>query len=168
MKAALCLKYGKPEVIEIQEVKKPVPKDNEVLIRITTTTVQTGDCKMRNFIEVSKNSNYSPLLQFIMRLVMGYNKPKNPILGTELYGKIEAVGKKVTKHKIGDEVIVMPDMKMGAHAEYIAWQEGKLIVNKPQNITSEQAAALSFGGITALYFLRKANIQKCRAVCFTV
>ena len=164
MKAALCLKYGKPEVIEIQEVKKPIPKDNEVLIRITAGTVQTGDCKMRNFIEVAKNSNYNPLLQFIMRLVMGYNRPKNPILGTELFGKIEAIGKKVTEHKIGDEVIVMPDMKMGAHAEYIAWQEGKLIVNKPQNITSEQAAALSFGGITALYFLRRANIQKGQTI----
>ena len=164
MKAAICKEYGPPEVIEIKDVQKPTPKDNEILIRIITTTVQTGDCKIRNFIGVAKQSNYNPILQFIVRLVMGYNRPKTPIFGMELFGKIESVGKKVRKHKIGDEVIVNPDMKMGAHAEYIVWREGKLIVNKPENITPEQAAALPFGGTTALYFLKKANIQKGQTI----
>lgn len=156
MKAAICTKYGAPDVIKIREMQKPSPKDNEVLIQIITTTVQTGDCKMLNLPAV----NYQPALKFLMRLIMGYNKPKKAIFGTELFGKIESVGKKVTKHKVGDEVIVMTDTEMGAHAEYITWPEGKLIIKKPDNATPEQAAALSFGGTTALYFLRKATVHK--------
>jgi NADPH:quinone reductase-like Zn-dependent oxidoreductase len=165
MKVAICTKYGDPEVIKIEEIQKPTPKDNEILIHIIATTVQTGDCKMRDLIGVnSSKTNYNPVVKFLMRIMMGYNKPKNPIFGIELYGKIESVGKKVTKNKIDDEVIVMTDVKMGAHAEYITWPEGKLIINKPHNITPEQAAALSFGGTTALCFLRKAKIQKGQTI----
>jgi NADPH:quinone reductase-like Zn-dependent oxidoreductase len=165
MKAAICTKYGLPEVIKIEDVPKPIPKDNEILIRIITTTVQTGDCKLRDLTGVNASkTNYNPAVKFLMRIMMGYNKPKNPIFGTESYGKIESVGKKVTKHKAGDEVIAMTDVKMGAHAEYIVWPEGKLIINKPNGITSEQAAALSFGGTTALCFLGKANIQKGQTI----
>jgi NADPH:quinone reductase-like Zn-dependent oxidoreductase len=165
MKAAICTKYGSPEVVKIEDIQKPIPKDNEILIRIISTTVQTGDCKLRDLIGVNTSkTNYNPLIKFLMRVMVGYNKPKNPIFGTELYGKIESIGKKVTKHKANDEVIVMTDVKMGAHAEYIVWPEGKLIINKPNRMTPEQAAALSFGGTTALCFLRKANIQKGKTI----
>ncbi|MDR0387766.1 MAG: NAD(P)-dependent alcohol dehydrogenase [Treponema sp.] len=165
MKAAICTKYGSPEVIKIENIQKPTPKDNEILIRIITTTVQTGDCKLRDLIGVNTSkTNYNPVVKFLMRVMMGYNRPKNPIFGTELYGRIESVGKKVTKHKVDDEVIVMTDVKMGAHAEYIAWPESKLIISKPNGITSEQAAALSFGGTTALCFLRKAGIRKGQTI----
>lgn len=160
MKVAICTKYGTPDVIKIGKIEKPSPKDNEILIHIITTTVQTGDCRMLNLPAV----NYSPILKLLIRLMMGYNKPKKSVFGTELYGKIESIGKKVTKHKIGDEVIVMTDIEMGAHTEYMAWPEGKLIINKPENLTPEQAAAVSFGGTTALYYLKKANIQKGQTI----
>lgn len=165
MKAAICTKYGASEVIKIEEIQKPVPKDNEILIRVYTATVQTGDCKVRDLIGVASSGvKYNPLIKTIMRLIMGYNRPRNPVLGTELCGIIEAVGKNVTKHKIGDEVIVMTDTKMGAHKEYVTWHEGKLIIDKPKNITREQAASISFGGTAALYFLRKADIKKGQTI----
>ena len=165
MKAAICTKYGPPEVVIIKEIPKPVPKDNEVLIRVISTTVQTGDSKMRDLIGVAgSETKYNPVVKLLMRLMVGYNKPRNPIFGTELYGIVESAGKKVTQHKAGDEVIVMTDVKMSAHAEYIAWPQGKLIVNKPDNVTPEQAAALSFGGIAALHFLRKSKIQKGHSI----
>jgi len=164
MKAAICTKYGSPEFVKIEEIEKPTPKDNEILIHVIATSVQTGDCKVRDMINTAKKEKYNPIIKLLMRILMGYNKPKNPILGMELFGKIEFIGKNVTKHKIGDEIIVMTDMKMGAHSEYIVWKEGKLVINKPNNLTPEQAAALCFGGTTALYFFRKANIQKEQSI----
>ena len=164
MKAAICTKYGSPEFVKIEEIEKPTPKDNEILIHVIATSVQTGDCKVRDMINTAKKEKYNPIMKLLMRILMGYNKPKNPILGMELFGKIEFIGKNVTKHKIGDEIIVMTDMKMGAHSEYIVWKEGKLVINKPNNLTPEQAAALCFGGTTALYFFRKANIQKEQSI----
>ena len=164
MKAAICTKYGSPEFVKIEEIEKPTPKDNEILIHVIATSVQTGDCKVRDMINTAKKEKYNPIIKLLMRILMGYNKPKNPILGMELFGEIEFIGKNVTKHKIGDEIIVMTDMKMGAHSEYIVWKEGKLVINKPNNLTPEQAAALCFGGTTALYFFRKANIQKEQSI----
>jgi len=165
MKAVICTKYGSPDVLKIVEIQKPIPKNNEILIRIYYATVQTGDCKVRDLIGVATSATkYNPILKFIMRLIMGYNRPKNPVLGTELYGKIESMGKNVTKHKIGDEIIVMTDTKMGAHKEYIAWPEGKMFIDKPNRITPEQSAAISFGGTTALYFLKKSNIKEGQTI----
>ena len=106
MKAAICTKYGSPEVVKIEERNKPIPKENEILIRVINASIQTGDCSVRNLINIGKK-RYNPALGLLMRIMMGYNKPKNPILGTELCGIIETIGKKVTKHKPGDEVIVM-------------------------------------------------------------
>ena len=163
MKAAICTEYGSPEVVKIEERNKPVPKNNEILIHVQNASIQTGDCSVRDLINTAKKK-YNPVLKLLMRVMVGYNKPKNPMLGTELFGIIEAVGKTVTKHKPGDEVIVMTDMKMGAHAEFIVWPEGKLIINKPKGISPEQAAAVTFGGTTALFFLKKANIQKGQTI----
>jgi NADPH:quinone reductase-like Zn-dependent oxidoreductase len=152
MKAAICTTYGPPSVIQIQEVEKPPVKDNEVLIKIYATTVTPGDCVVRT----SK--------MWAMRLLFGIRKPRKPILGSELSGKIEAVGKNVKKFNPGDPVIAYNGMKFGAHAEYITLSEHAALTIKPENMTYEQAAAIAFGGTTALYFLRKGNIRKGQKV----
>ncbi|WP_139492116.1 NAD(P)-dependent alcohol dehydrogenase [Brevibacillus dissolubilis] len=152
MRAIICTKYGSPDVLELQEVEKPTPKSNEVLIKIHATTVTTGDCRVRGF-------HSPPLLWVPMRIVLGLRKPRQPILGVELAGQIEAVGKDVTKFKIGDQVFALNGMRFGAHAEYTCVPEDGAVALKPENATYEEATAIPFGGTSALYFLRKANIQ---------
>jgi NADPH:quinone reductase-like Zn-dependent oxidoreductase len=152
MKAAICTTYGPPSVIQIQEVEKPPVKDNEVRIKIYATTVTPGDCVVRT----------SKML--VMRLLFGLRKPRKAILGSELSGKIEAVGNNVKNFKKGDPVIAYNGMKFGTHAEYISLSEHAALTIKPENMTYEQAAAIGFGGTTALYFLRKGNIRKGQKV----
>ena len=153
MKAAICTKYGPPEVVKIEERSKPIPKHDEILICIHATTVASGDCRVRG-------ANVPAIYKPILMLIYGVGKPKQPILGTELSGQVEAVGKDVTAYKIGDSVFAMTGMKMGAHAEYITLPAKGKIVSKPDNISYEQAAAIAFGGTTVLHFFRKANLQK--------
>jgi NADPH:quinone reductase-like Zn-dependent oxidoreductase len=153
MKAIICTKYGTPEVLQLKEIEKPTPKDNEVLIKVYATTVTVADCRVRGFI-VPK-SFWLPA-----KFALGFSKPKQSILGNELSGIIEDVGKNVTKFKVGDKVFAFSDHKFGAYAEYKCISEHECIALKPENLSFEQAAALPFGGITALYFCRKANITK--------
>lgn len=157
MKAVLCLKYGTPEVLSLQQVSKPSPKENEILIKIHATTVTTGDVRVRGF--------NSPLLYWLpMRLFLGIRKPRKPILGVELAGVVEEVGQRVTRFKKGDDVYAMTGMRFGAHAEYICLPEDGIVTHKPQNVTFEEAAAIPFGGTTALHFLRKGKIQSGQKV----
>ncbi|MQR89263.1 zinc-binding dehydrogenase [Bacillus megaterium] len=152
MKAMVCTKYGKPDVLQLQEVEKPIPKENEILIRIHATTVTSGDCRVRSF--------NSPLLLWLpMRIVLGLRKPRKSILGVELAGEVEEVGKNVTRFKKGDQLFAMTGMKFGGYAEYICLPEKGTIAVKPENVTYEEAASISFGGTTALHFFRKGNIQ---------
>ncbi|MCM3794557.1 NAD(P)-dependent alcohol dehydrogenase [Priestia megaterium] len=152
MKAMVWTKYGKPDVLQLQEVKKPIPKENEILIKIHATTVTSGDCRVRSF--------NSPLLLWLpMRIVLGLRKPRKSILGVELAGEVEDVGKNVTRFKKGDQLFVMTGMKFGGYAEYICLPEKGTIAVKPENVTCEEAASISFGGTTALHFFRKGNIQ---------
>lgn len=152
MKAMVCTKYGKPDVFQLKEVEKPTPKENEILVKIYATTVTSGDCRVRNF--------NSPLLLWLpMRIVLGLRKPRKPILGVELAGEVEEVGKNVTKFKKGDQLFAMTGMKFGGYAEYICLPEKGTIAIKPENVTCEEAASISFGGTTALHFFRKGNIQ---------
>ncbi|MDH2360254.1 NAD(P)-dependent alcohol dehydrogenase [Priestia megaterium] len=152
MKAMVCTKYGKPDVLQLQEVEKPIPKENEILIKIYATTVTSGDCRVRSF-------NSSLLLWLPMRIVLGLRKPRKSILGGELAGEVEDVGKNVTRFKKGDQLFAMTGMKFGGYAEYICLPEKGTIAVKPENVTYEEAASISFGGTTALHFFRKGTIQ---------
>ncbi|MBM2814102.1 MAG: NAD(P)-dependent alcohol dehydrogenase [Ignavibacteria bacterium] len=163
MKAILCTKYGPPEVLKMVEVEKPTPKGNEVLIKVNATTVHIGDTKVRRLepgLGPVKDFFFKPM----MRIMMGFKGPRNKILGMELAGEIEAVGKNVTKFKIGDSVFASTEFKLGAYSEYCCLPEKAAIAIKPTNMSYEEAAALSNGGITALIHLRKANIQKGQKV----
>ncbi|MEK4624009.1 NAD(P)-dependent alcohol dehydrogenase [Priestia sp. FSL P4-0332] len=152
MKAMVCTKYGKPDVLQLQEVEKPIPKENEILIKIYATTVTSGDCRVRSF--------NSPLLLWLpLRIVLGLRKPRKSILGVELAGEVEDVGKNVTRFKKGDQLFAMTGMKFGGYAEYICLPEKGTIAVKPENVTYKEAASISFGGTTALHFFRKGTIQ---------
>lgn len=152
MKAAVYRRYGGPEVVELAEVAKPVPNDNEVLVRIHATTVSTGDFRARSL-------KLPGGFAFMGRPVFGLFGPRQPILGTELAGVVESVGPAVTRFKPGDEVFAFPAARYGSHAEYRVMPENGAIALKPANLSFEQATALSFGGANALFFLRKAGIK---------
>jgi NADPH:quinone reductase-like Zn-dependent oxidoreductase len=152
MKAVICTKYGPPEVLQLKEVPKPVPKDNEVLIKINATTITFGDMSMRSF-------TFPILFWLPMRIMFGFTKLRNPILGHELAGEIESIGKDVKRFKKGDMVYASTGMDGGAHAEYICLADDGIIAIKPTNMTYEEAAAVPVGGNTALAILRKADIQ---------
>ena len=154
MKAVTYSKYGPPSVVALTEILKPAARDNEVLIRIHATTVTTGDWRARSL-------KMPPGLGLLGRLAFGVTKPRQPILGTELAGVVESVGKSVTRFRPGDEVIAFPGGRYGSHAEYRTMPEGGMIVLKPANLTFEEAASLSFGSTTALPFLRdKAKVKQ--------
>ena len=156
MNAIIVTKYGPPEVLKIKQVDRPIPKDNEVLIRIHATTATLYDCWLRS---ATAPTGFG----LISRLTSGLRKPKQPILGTEFAGEVESVGKDVTLFKKRDQVFGLT-AELGAYAEYICLPEDGAITPKPTNMTYEEATAIPQGALTALYFLRKGNIQKGQKV----
>ena len=153
MRAIVYERYGSPEVLRLQEVIKPTPKDNEVLIRIRATTVTSADCRLRS-LTIPRGFG------LISRLVFGITKPRKAVLGSKLAGDVESIGKSVRKFKVGDAVFAMSGFAMGAHAQYKCWPEDGAIALKPPRLFYDEAAALSFGGQTALDFFRRAKLQR--------
>ncbi|HYH08703.1 MAG TPA: NAD(P)-dependent alcohol dehydrogenase [Thermoanaerobaculia bacterium] len=157
MKAVVYKQYGGPDVLRFAEVPMPVPGPGEVLIRIHATTVNSGDWRVRS-LEVPAGFG------LLSRLALGIRGPRQPILGTELSGVVASVGRDVTKFKAGDAVFAFPGVRMGCHAEYRCMAQDAAVARKPANLSHAQAAALSFGGTTALHFLRKARLGAGKSV----
>ncbi len=157
MKAVICTKYGSPEVLQVREIAKPSPKDNEVLIKIVATSVTASDCIIRSF-------NLPATMWIPARLALGLTKPRKPILGLVLSGEIESTGSNVKQFKKGDKVYAHTFLRFGTYAEYTCLPENSAITLMPSNTSFEEAAAIPFGGTLALYYLKKAAIQKGQKV----
>jgi len=148
MKAITQRNYGPPSVLQLEEVLKPIPKENEILIQIYATAVNSGDCRLRK-----------PDPQLV-RLVFGILKPRNPILGGTFAGRIEAIGDKVTKFKVGDRIYGMTGMNFGTYAEYKCLPESATIDFIPDSLTESEAAAIPFGSMTAYHFLTRCKMKE--------
>lgn len=147
MKAAVYTQYGTPDVVQLKEVDKPMPKEHEVLVRIKATAVNSGDVRMRKA---------DP---FAVRFIFGFFTPRIPVLGAVFSGEVESVGKQVKAFKPGDQVFGHTDMRFGAHAEYICVAESGSVTLKPATLSHAEAATIPFGAVTALHFLKKAAIK---------
>jgi NADPH:quinone reductase-like Zn-dependent oxidoreductase len=161
MKAVVYTKYGPPDVLHVKEVDKPVPKANEVLIRVRAVAVNYGDIVARNFRNIpARKFNMPKLLWFPSRIYFGLRKPKRHILGNDFSGDIESVGKDVTKFKNGDPVFAYRGQKMGAYAEYVCIPADGMVEHKPSNMSYEEAAAIAYGGSMASSHLEKVAIKE--------
>jgi NADPH:quinone reductase-like Zn-dependent oxidoreductase len=153
MKTVVSTRYGSPDVLEFRELAKPIPRAKEILIKILATTVTSGDWRVRSLA-------MPPGFRLVAPLIFGIAKPRQPVLGSELAGEVVAIGTAVTKLKVGDQVFAFSDFAMGCHAEYKCMPENDAVALKPANLSDDEAAALSFGGTTALAFFRKANLLR--------
>jgi NADPH:quinone reductase-like Zn-dependent oxidoreductase len=152
VKAIVYERYGPPDVLRLTDLPKPAPKDNEILIRTRATTVTSGDWRVRS-LEVPAGFG------LLSRLALGISGPRQKILSSELAGEVESVGKNVTKFKTGDDVFAFPGVRMGSYVEYKCMPEDGPVALKPANVTFDEAAAISFGGTTALDFFRRGKLE---------
>jgi NADPH:quinone reductase-like Zn-dependent oxidoreductase len=160
MRAIVCTDYGPPDVLQLRDVPKPVPRDDEVLVRIRATTVSTADCELRRF-------DFAPWIWVPMRRGFGIRRPRRRVLGQELAGSIESVGKDVRSFGIGDRVFAATGIALGAYAEYVCLRENPqtgAIATMPANLGCEEAAAIPYGGGEALLYLRKADVRSGQRV----
>ena len=160
MKAITLYQYGSPDVLQLTELEKPIPADNEVLVRVHAVHVNFGDIAARKFRLLKSDEFHMPApLRILSYGFFGYRKPKINILGSEFSGTVETVGNNVTRFKAGEEVFGYRGPAMGANAEYLAVPEDSLVVHKPANLSHEEIATIPYGALTALTLLRKVNIQ---------
>jgi NADPH:quinone reductase-like Zn-dependent oxidoreductase len=165
MKAIVYYEYGSPDVLQLAEISKPTPKPNELLVKVNTTSVSYGEIAARTFANVSPSEfNMPSLFWLLARFSFGWRKPKNPILGIEFAGIIEAVGTDVTTYKPGDVIFGYRGQAMGCHTEYICVPADGLIAHKPAHISDAEAAVIPYGALTALTLLRRLNIQQGQRV----
>jgi NADPH:quinone reductase-like Zn-dependent oxidoreductase len=157
MKAIVCTRYGPPEVLRLEDVARPSPGNTEVLIKVSATAVTVSDCIIRGF-KVSRK------YRIPMGIAIGFTRPRRPILGMVLAGEIESVGKEVQRFSQGDQVYGINISRFGAYAEYTRWPESSALALKPANFTYVEAAAVPYGGLLALHFLRQARIQRGQKV----
>jgi NADPH:quinone reductase-like Zn-dependent oxidoreductase len=151
MLAAICTKYGPPEVLVLREVSKPIPKPNELLVKVMATPVNSADVRIRALA-------VSGPLKVAMRVMLGFTRPRKQVLGSVFSGIIEQLGNDVTSFYVGDHVYGTTGLQFGTYAEYVTVPENGVVTRKPSRLTFEQAAAIPFGGLTAIYFLRKYNL----------
>ena len=161
MKAVICTKYGPPEVLQLKEVEKPTPKDNEILVKVYASTVTAGSVIIRNGFKTNLQEKMSPFIRIFGKLIFGIRRPRKNNIGFEFAGEVETVGGKVTKFKEKDQVFgSTTGIKSGAYAEYLCIPEKKIVAKKPTTMTYEEAAAVPIGALTAHHYLRKKAIIK--------
>jgi NADPH:quinone reductase-like Zn-dependent oxidoreductase len=152
MKAVVCTRYGSPEVLRLEELATPVPRENEVRIRILATAVTSSDCYVRGL-------NLSPAYQLMARLALGWNAPRQPVLGMVLSGEVDSAGPDAKSFELGERVFGFNQKRFGTYAQYVCWPEDGLLATRPANVTDQEAAAIPYGGLLALHFLRKADVR---------
>ena len=157
MRAVVCTRYGPPEVLRLEELATPVPRKNEVRIRIRATAVTSSDCYIRGL-------RLSPAYRILTRLVLGWNAPRRRVLGMVLSGEVESVGDDVGTFEPGDRVFGFNRHLFGTYAQYVCWPEDGLLAPRPGNLTDEESAAIPYGGLLALHFLRKAGVRAGQSV----
>jgi NADPH:quinone reductase-like Zn-dependent oxidoreductase len=152
MKAVVCTRYGPPEVLRVEELATPVPRKNEVRIRILATAVTSSDCYVRGL-----NLNFA--YRMMARLALGWNAPRQPVLGMVLSGEVDSVGPDARSFEVGERVFGFNRHRFGTYAQYVCWPEDGLLATRPANLSNEEAAAIPYGGLLALHFLRKADVR---------
>jgi len=157
MRAVVCTRYGPPEVLVLEEVPTPVPRKNEVRIRILATAVTSSDCYTRGL-------NLSLAYRIMARLVLGWNAPRQPVLGMVLSGEVDAVGPDVRTFDVGDRVFGFNRHRFGTYAQYVCWPEDGFLATRPPNLTDEEAVTIPYGGLLALSFLRKADVRAGQSI----
>jgi NADPH:quinone reductase-like Zn-dependent oxidoreductase len=157
MKAVVCTRYGPPEVLRVEELATPVPRQNEVRIRILATAVTSSDCYVRGL-------NLGFAYRMMARLALGWNAPRQPVLGMVLSGEVDSVGPDATLFEVGQPVFGFNRHRFGTYAQYVCWPEHGLLATRPANLTDEEAAAIPYGGLLALHFLRKADVRSGQRV----
>lgn len=157
MNAVICPAYGPPEILTIKRIKKPAPKPDEVLVKVIAASVNSGDARVRGL-------DVSGFQRLLMRVVLGWTKPRKPVLGTVLSGIVVETGSRVSQFKPGDEIMASTGFRFGAHAEFACMKEKSAITLKPKNAGFSEAAAILFGGQTAHYFLKKAGISEGKSI----
>jgi len=157
MRAVVCTRYGPPEVLLVKEVPTPTPRKNEVRIRILATAVTSSDCYVRGL-------NLNLTYRIMARLALGWNAPRQPVLGMVLSGEVDSIGPDVRSFEVGERVFGFNRHLFGTYAQYVCWPEDGLLARRPANLTDEEAVAIPYGGLLASSFLRKAHLRAGQSI----